>query len=164
MRLPDGATTGEGFAGHGSLSMLRDGVIPTLSAIDGSATYTSWGDLTATLGAIVDVESGNLGAPFVEVHAPEYDRAINPNDHPDHLATADAVRASSTTHSWVVTWYVDYQIQNMAINLTQAAHDLKVQAFYAYDNYMGAAGYGRNQYESDYQAWLWRDYNRSTGP
>lgn len=164
MRLPDGGTGGEGFGGRGSLGMLRDGAISSLSAIDGSTTYTSWSDFAATLGAIVDLESGSLGGPFVVVHAPEYNRTTNPNDHPDHFATADAVQLASNTHTWSLSWHVDYQTQNLAINLSQAAHDQKVLSFYGYDNYMGVAGYGRNQYETNYQDWLWRDYFRSTGP
>ena len=162
MRLPDGATSGEGFNGHGSMSQLRDGVRPTLVAIDGSTTYTSWNDLTTTIGAIIDFESGNASAPGIEVHAPETNRTTNPGDHADHWATGDAVQRASTTHHWNVSWYVDYQIQNMPVNLTQAVHDIKQLVFYAYDNYMGSHGLGRNQFESDYQAWLWRTYYRTT--
>src|SRR5438046_2757558 len=114
-----------------------------------------------TIRAIVDYESNNQAAPFVEVHAPEYDRTANPNDHPDHLATADAVHAAAGTRSWNLAWYVDYQTKNLAVNLTQAQHDLKQAVFYAYDNFMGAGGYGREQWESDYQAWLSRTYVRT---
>lgn len=164
MRLPDGATSGEGFAGHGSLSLLRDGGISSLAAIDGSTTYSSWSDFAATLGAIVDLESGSLGGPYVAVHAPEYDRTANGSDHPDHLATGDAVQLAAASHTWSLSWHVGDQSQTMAVNLSQASHDQKVLSFYGYDNYMGVAGYGRNQYETNYQNWLWRDYFRSTGP
>lgn len=164
LRLPDGATSGEGFAGHGSMALLRDHLINSLAAIDGSATYTSWTDLTNTVRAIIDLEGGNLSAPFVEVHAPETNRTLNPRSHADHLATGDAVQAAAATRSWNISWYIDYQTQFMAINLTQAAHDLKQLSFYAYDNYMGVRGLGRSQWESDYQAWLWRTYYRVTTP
>src|SRR5438132_1539125 len=97
MRLPDGAPSGEGYSGRGSMAMLRDGQQATLAALDGSTTYTSWTDFYTTIRAIVDYESNNQAAPFVEVHAPEYDRTANPNDHPDHLATADAVHATAGT-------------------------------------------------------------------
>ena len=161
MRLPDGAPSGEGYSGRGSMAMLRDGQQATLAALDGSTTYTSWTDFYTTIRAIVDYESNNQAAPFVEVHAPEYDRTANPNDHPDHLATADAVHAAAGTRSWNLAWYVDYQTKNLAVNLTQAQHDLKQAVFYAYDNFMGAGGYGREQWESDYQAWLSRTYVRT---
>jgi len=161
MRLPSCAMSSEGYAGRGCIGDLRDGR-PTLVALDGSTTYTSWADLSATLRGIVDYESANQSAPFVEVHSPDYDRVANKPNHPDHLATADLVLAASAPRSWNISWYIDYPTQYLAVNLTQAAHDIKRDIFYAYDNYMGAAGLGRNQFESEYQAWLWRTYYRST--
>jgi GlcNAc-PI de-N-acetylase/Fibronectin type III domain len=163
-RMPDGAVSGEGFGGRGSIAQLRDGIRSSLTAIDGSTTYTSWADFSATIGAVIDLESGNATSPAVQVHAPEYDRAINPSDHSDHYATADAVRAASLTHTWTLDWYIDYRIKNLATNLTQAAHDIKQSAFYAYDFTIGRAGYGYSQFESDYQAWLWRSYSRRVVP
>ena len=162
MRLPSCAMSSEGYAGRGCMGDLRDGFQSTLVALDGSATYTSWADLTATLRGIVDYESNNQSAPFVEVHSPDYDRVANKPNHPDHLATADLVLAASGPRSWNISWYIDYATQTLPVNLSQAAHDLKRDVFYAYDNYMGAAGLGRNQFESEYQAWLWRTYFRTT--
>jgi|GEM_PF-788919 len=163
LRLPNCPTSGESYGGRGCLGDLRSGSRATLAAIDGSATYTGWADLTNTLRGIVDFESNNQSAPYVEVHAPDYNRTVNADrlDHPDHLATADAVHAAAGSRSWNISWYEDYQIQNLAVNLTQAAHDIKRNAFYGYDNYMGAAGYGRNQYDAEYQNWLWRTYFRT---
>ncbi|HEY5021256.1 MAG TPA: fibronectin type III domain-containing protein [Gemmatimonadaceae bacterium] len=161
MRLPDGATSGEGFGGRGSMPLLRDGGIATLTAMDGSTHYNTWADLTNTVGAIVDLESSNASAPAVEVNAPEYDRVANAGDHPDHLATADLVQAASLSRSWNLNWYVGYRAQFLTVNLTQAQHDIKMSAFYGYDNTMGHGGYGFSQYEAPYQAWLWRDYSRS---
>jgi LmbE family N-acetylglucosaminyl deacetylase len=161
LRLPDGATSGEGFGGRGSMSLLRDGGIATLTAMDGSTQYNTWADLTSTIGAIVDLESSNASAPAVVVNAPEYDRVANAGDHPDHLATADLVQAASLSRSWNLNWYEGYRTQFLTVNLTQAQHDIKVTAFYGYDNTMGRGGYGFSQYEAPYQAWLWRDYSRS---
>jgi hypothetical protein len=160
MRLPDGATSGEGFAGRGSMSQLRDGYRSSLTTLDSSTTYTSWGDLYATVGAIVDVETRNGTGPAVTVEAPEYDRSVNSSDHPDHLATADLVHSASLSHSWNSAWYLGYVTQNMAVNLTQAAHDIKQSAFYAYDYTVAQGGYGYARYDSSYQAWLWRTYVR----
>jgi len=162
MRLPSCAMSGDGYAGRGCLGDLRDGFRSTLVALDGSATYTSWADLTATVRGIVDYESNNQSAPFVEVHSPDYDRVANKPNHPDHLSTADLVLAASGPRSWNISWYVDYATLSRPVNLSQAAHDIKRDIFYAYDNYMGAAGLGRAQYESEYQAWLWRTYYRTT--
>ena len=49
MRLPDGNGTGQGYPPvNGSLGRLRSGAIASLSAKDGSTTYTSWSDLVST--------------------------------------------------------------------------------------------------------------------
>ena len=161
MRLPDGGN-GSGFLGRGSLAMLRDGAQASLTAIDGSATYSSWADLTNTIRAIIDLEGAGQAAPYVDVHSPDYDRTLNPRDHSDNYATGDLLHDAAATRSWNISWYVDYDISNRAINLTQAAHDIKRLAFYAYDNYMGSRGLGREQYDQLYQDWLWRTYYRST--
>lgn len=91
LRLPDGGMSGEGWGSRGSLGFLRDGEVATLTARDGSTTYTSWADLQATLRGIVDHESGGQSAPLVEVHAPDFNRTLNPGDHPDHHATGDQI-------------------------------------------------------------------------
>jgi hypothetical protein len=158
MRLPNCAMNGTGYFGRGCLGDLRDGSRSALVAVDSSATYTSWTDLTATMRGIVAFESNDQPAPQVEVHAPDYNRTAN-SDHID----GDAVRAATAGRRWNLNWYVDYNTKNKPINVTQSQHDIKLKAFYAYDNFMGAAGLGRNQYEADYQAWLWRTYYRS-GP
>ena len=160
MRLPDGGN-GTGFQGRGSLAQLRDGVQPTITAVDGSTTYTSWDDFTATIRGIVDLEGAGQGAPFVSVNAPDYDRTLNRGDHSDHLATADAVQAAASARSWNLTWYIDYWTQNLAANLSTADRNTKVQSFYAYDGYMGSRGYGYERYDTQYQAWLSATYFRT---
>lgn len=162
LRLPDGAPTGDGYAGRGSMSLLRDGRITSLTAIDGSATYASWSDLTGTVRALVDLEAASQSAPYVEVNTPDTDRTANTGDHPDNFATADAVSAAAATRQWNISWYVDDHTQVLAQNLSQAAHDTKQAAYYAYDSVMGAAGYGYGRYETSTQLWLWRTYLRST--
>ena len=88
LRLPDGGTEGAGYdeTAHQSLKRLAAGEIATLTAIDGTTAYQGWRDLTATLRALIDLERAQ--APSVDLHVPELDPAINPNDHPDHVGTA----------------------------------------------------------------------------
>ncbi|MEI9958250.1 MAG: hypothetical protein WDM90_18540 [Ferruginibacter sp.] len=72
--LPDGNSDGSGFGppdypsspdGNQSLEKLKNkelgvtggvGQVSSLTAVDGSAVYTSWADLTATILAIVNAE------------------------------------------------------------------------------------------------------------
>jgi len=160
MRLPDGnSTTGDGF-GFGSLKRLRDLGAPT-SAIDNSTTYASWSDFTTTVASVVDLEAGEATAADLIVHSPDDNRLVNPGDHPDHWATADAVRDASRTRAWGLAWYVGYQTRNLAPNLSQAALDVKRSEFLAYDNVMANAGFGSLASSTDYQNWLQRTYFRT---
>lgn len=156
----------EGYFGRGCISDIRDGTQSRLIPLDGSTTYTSWADVYNTMRGIVDFESGNQSAPYVEVHAPDYDRTVNADrvDHPDHIAVGDAIHAAAPSRSWNLNWYQDYATQDRPVNLTQAQHDTKVASFYAYDNYFGKLGYGYNQFDASYQAWLWRTYVRRVTP
>jgi titin len=160
MRLPDGNYDGSGF-GLGTIMKLRDRATPT-AAIDGSTTYNTWSDLYNTIGAIVDLEFDGQGSPYVKVHAQDFDTALDPNDHPDHNATGDAVNAAANAgHAWDLSYYVSYDTENRAVNLTDAQHSQKLAQFTAYDNTMVAAGFATLLTDKEYQAWLWRTYFRS---
>ncbi len=90
LRVPDGSPEGTGYidTSYQSLKRLADGKIETLDAIDGRASYHGWEDLVTTLRSIIDFE--RAPAPSVQLHFPEPDSDINPNDHSDHLMTAKA--------------------------------------------------------------------------
>ena len=61
LRLPDGDMDGSGYLGTGmqSLKRLHEGAIPKISAVDDSATYEGWADLTDTLRDLIDRERGS---------------------------------------------------------------------------------------------------------
>src|SRR3954452_22050254 len=56
LRLPDGV-------GSRSLSNLRDGVIPTLTAVDSSTSYSGWDDFRSTLRVILERERSLTDTP-----------------------------------------------------------------------------------------------------
>ncbi len=87
LRLPDGSPEGQGYAGTGyqSLARLKEEELGALGTIDGTTTYHGWQNLVATLRGVIDTERAQ--AP-IDLHLPELDPAINPNDHPDHVMTA----------------------------------------------------------------------------
>jgi hypothetical protein len=160
MRIPNGnPRDGTGY-GFGSLKLLRDLGTATVT-VDTTTTYASWADLVATVGGILDLEAGSPTAPAIAVHAPDYDRAINPGDHNDHWATAEAVRAAVGRRPWDLTWYVDYRTRDLPVNLAAAAHADKTKEFLAYDRAMVAAGFGSIASQPSYQAWLWRRYDHT---
>ncbi len=129
LHLPDGNPEGGGYAetGYQSLKRLAKGEIETLTAIDGSAVYRGWRELVATLRAIIDFEC----APdlSVNLHVPEPDRAININDHADHLATADAIldAANDIPARWFR--HVGYASMDRPKNLAPDDRDMQCAVF-----------------------------------
>jgi len=128
LRLPDGNACGEGYTETSwqSLRRLANSEIAELSAVDGSARYRGWPDLTATIGALIEHE--RAGAP-AELHIPELDAAINPNDHSDHRLTAQAVceAAKDLAVRWV--YHVGYASQSLPENLAAEERDMKAAVY-----------------------------------
>lgn len=140
-----------------SLCMLRDGVVTSLTAVDGSATYASWEDFSTTLRRIVSAWVPD--EPGHHIHAPDTDRtrqtarpgslwctdARGCPDHPDHLATGDAVVAMVKGTRWSVMGFVDYPIcradTRYPINLSDASYRRKKILFMAYDESLVAQGF-----------------------
>jgi hypothetical protein len=130
LRAPDGNASGAGYAetGFQSLKRLATGENNILRAVDGSATYEGWGDLVATLRAIIAYERG--GATLIQVNVAETDKRINPQDHTDHLMTAkaalDAVKEASCVRK---VYYVDYASSRLPQNLDAQQRDMESSVF-----------------------------------
>jgi len=130
LRVPDGNASGAGYyeTGFQSLKRLDDGKIDVLRAIDGSASYHGWGDLTATLRAIMDFERGR--APAVQLNVAELDTRINPFDHSDHLTTAKAALDAVSDLACVRrVYYVDYAKMHLPDNLDVQQRDMESSVY-----------------------------------
>ncbi len=130
LRVPDGNPQGSGYyeTGYESLKRLANGDNTLLAAIDGSTVYSGWNDFVATLRAIVSYERGN--AELIQINAAELDAHINPNDHSDHLMTAQAAYAAVRGMSCVrLVSYVDYASMNLPPNLNAEQRDLESSVF-----------------------------------
>ena len=130
LRVPDGNALGTGYyeTGFQSLKRLADGDIDTLSAIDGSAVYHGWSDLTETVRKIVDFERGRTGA--VQLNVAELDARINPFDHSDHLMTAKAALDAVSDLACVRrVYYVDYASSKLPENLNAEQRDMESSVF-----------------------------------
>ncbi|WP_222262827.1 hypothetical protein [Modestobacter marinus] len=158
LRLPDGNVDGDGFdsTDHRTLGKLQSGEISSLPAIDESTTYDSWDDLVATLRGIVASERGSM-RPWV--NTADHDRTLNPGDHPDHYAGAEAVLAFADDDLDRL-WWVSYDVRDRPANLTGYAHDIKWFLFRLYgwkmDELMGTPP---NEEEWDW--WGARSYART---
>jgi hypothetical protein len=130
LRVPDGNADGLGYpeTRHESLRRLAVGERDKLRAIDGSTTYRGWGDLTATLRALIDHERAD--APVVQINVGETDPVINPGDHSDHLMTAKAaLEAAKNLACARRLHFVDYASSRLPENLDAKQRDMESAVF-----------------------------------
>jgi len=127
-RLPDGNPDGGGYTATGlqSLKRLAENDVTTMTAIDGSADYFGWADLTAMLRALVIGESEGR---IPDLHIPELDATINPGDHADHRFTARAVRDAIDGLPARVFHHMGYAAGERPENLTGEDRDLKCAVY-----------------------------------
>ena len=156
MRLPDGNANGSGFAstGYESLQKLWQGTISTMTAINGSSSYTE-GSLTSTLSSLIQ----DAGAD--QVLTQNVTGTFGDADHNDHHATAYFTEAAgqldATPHTF--TSYVDYQIASMPVNLTPSETEAKEAAYFAYAPYDSHVCQTESAcLSSGYEAWWSREY------
>jgi LmbE family N-acetylglucosaminyl deacetylase len=135
LRLPDGKRNGAGFASHDyqSLRKLRGRKIPVVNAIDGSAAYNGWEDLTATVRSIIGSDSPDRD---VAVHASDPSIAANPHDHFDHRMIGLLVEDLRRTQRWKTQYYVGYALATRAANRSTDEAREKTAIFLAYDREM----------------------------
>jgi len=91
LRLPDGGFNGAGFpaTSNQSLMKLKQGIISTITSIDGANTYT-WNELTNTIFAIILSE--RAGDPQFYLNTSSLDNIYNPGDHSDHIYSSTAAQ------------------------------------------------------------------------
>ena len=130
LRLPDGNPAGSGYAdtGYQSLQRLAKDEIDELSALDGTARYRGWDDLTSTLRGIIDLERER--DLVVDFHVPDPDPGNNPDEHADHIFTAQAALAAGKDLSARWVHHLIYASGNRPENLSAEDRDMK-SAVYA---------------------------------
>ena len=133
LRLPDGNGEGQGYAGRGSLAQLR-GIGTSISALDGTATYTSWNDFASTVAGVITLESAGVPEPSISIHSSDWEVGVNGGDHSDHVATGDLARQLSWGHAWNHDWYIGYQNLFQDVNVTGDAYTVKWSTIVAYDD------------------------------
>jgi LmbE family N-acetylglucosaminyl deacetylase len=161
LRLPDGSPEGTGYAetGHQSLKRLADGHIATLTAIDATTAYHGWGDLVATLHGIVDLERGS--ASSVDLHVPELDPVLNPNDHPDHVMTGKLALAAAQELSGArLVHHLGYASGARPENLSGYERDMKCAAYAVTLAAIQALDHATSWQHYD-QSFVARDYSRA---
>ena len=134
-RLPDGRRNGAGFARYfyQSLRKLRSNRTASISAVDGSAAYDSWADLTNTVAELIGESSADR---IVTIHTSDPSVVLNPHDHFDHRMAGLLVADSRRKHKWNVAYYTGYALASRASNRSNDQMREKVTLFMAYDRVM----------------------------
>ncbi len=161
LRLPDGSPSGNGYVLHdyNSLRKLYDGSISSISAIDGSTTYSSISDLITTVQAIIETEANSTGN--MVFNAADHDLSINPDDHSDHIYSSRIVQDVANNIGGVTrNLYIDYYTAVMEQNVFNDAFLISAGTWGATasgitDNYH----YGT--WDADHNVWIGKQYYRT---
>lgn len=128
LRLPDGGD-GTGFPSTGgeSLQRLWQSAIPSIHAVDGSATYTREG-LVAALAAVM----ATFRPTLIRTH--DYVSPYGWGDHSDHQTVGYLVRAAHYRYAYrhQLVGYRGYGVSALPANLTQADATEKLATFLTY--------------------------------
>jgi len=164
LRLADGDVHGAGFpiTGNKSLYKFKNGLITSMTSVDGLTTYTSWTDLTNTIKAIMMAEKGLDNQ--VWVHTASLDSLIvnnllnNGGDHSDHYYASKAVQDAIKDSLWVgINHYMDYRSSYLPANLTVSNHQ-NAAALYALCSWGITESRYRPSYNDIHKSYLPMDY------
>jgi hypothetical protein len=164
LRLPDGNYSGNGypFNNNESLQKLYNGTISGISAIDGSATYSSLSDLQTTLQAIVNAET--TAGSSVVFHVADTDHTINPDDHSDHLYCSHLMQDVANNIGGVaLNLYTEYYTSSKPQNVFNddylvSAGTWAVTASGISDNFFYSS------WDNSHNIWLGKQYFRTLPP
>lgn len=163
LRLPDGGMQGDGFGLYDfqSLSKIRQQRIGQITTVDGMNTFSAFGEISHLIDGIVERELGLTGIDDpgkISLNFPEYDSALNPNDHSDHLNTALVLQGTSVYHSTKKYAYVHYDIQHSAPDLSGTSLFWKVGMFCVYhQTVMNMHGHSTISETPEYNVWSKKD-------
>jgi len=160
LRLPDGNFEGPGYetTNWQSLERLRIGAIATIEAVDGSAKYTGWLDLTETLEDIVRSEM--RADETLGLHIPQHDAAINPDDHSDHMNTALAMEVTAGQFPCArISRYDTYDTDSRPANVSGTDYLVDVGTWSATASGL-SDNYAPSTWDNVHNSWLGRSYSR----
>lgn len=142
LRLPDGNLDGNGFPDQNnqSLSNFKSGRINIITALDDSSKYENWPDFYNTLQAIISSESSGISSVWINYLNP--DIGANPNDHPDHIATGNAIQNMDIISTFRQALFVGYSVKYQSEYLPEKELFWKTGIFAAYEKaVLDACGY-----------------------
>jgi len=108
LRLPDGGLQGNGHdvCNFQCLPKFWSSQINSITSIDDTTTYHNWSSFVSTIESIIHFETGGIGNSWVHYLNP--DTTVNPNDHPDHIATGHAIQQVTLIQAMHKVLFVGY--------------------------------------------------------
>lgn len=164
LHLPDGGVDGAGYENTGwqSLKRFHEGVISVMTAIDESATYRGWSDLTATLRELIIRERGQASNVWINVADTTLEK--NPGDHPDHQHLAQGVLEAIAGMPWInKAFYLNYVTAKLNENLSTPDREIEAGTFAALVVGLTALDHP-GTWEPLHRSWLGRQYVRIETP
>jgi len=161
LRLPTGSPGGRAANHYQSLSKLHAGTIPTVSAVDGTATYTS-ASLRATLTGFMTTFQPSV------VRTLDYTDPYGDGDHTDHhnaaYYTFEAQRKYTTAHH--LQGFRGYPMTRLPANQPDAVAARKLAIFLAYSAHdpRTCQTAGACRQNTRYWTWMSRSYQVSGPP
>ncbi|HMJ48307.1 MAG TPA: T9SS type A sorting domain-containing protein [Ferruginibacter sp.] len=158
LRLPEGNANGSGFPATGNVSLkkLKDGSIGSITSVDGSNTYTGWGNLTSTIAAIINAEKGANSQVWLNTSS--LDVAVNPNDYSDHIYSATAAQDAVNSLTWVgINEFINDHSFNLSANLSTSAFQ-NASAIFGFSVLALVENNYPTKFTAANKAWLPMDY------
>ncbi len=133
LRLPDGNLDGSGFQSSNFQSLLKfeSGEIHSITTVDKSITYNSLENFHTTLETIITRQSEGIAERWINYINP--DKARNPDDHADHIATGKAIQNLPDITEFKQALFVGYNSANISKELNGTDLFWKAGMFAAYD-------------------------------
>ncbi|MDP2338445.1 MAG: hypothetical protein Q8N05_18745 [Bacteroidota bacterium] len=157
LRLPDGLK-GDGApeTGNQSLKRLKNKEIQSITAIDHSATYKDWSDLTQTIKSIILAERGTDDEIWMNL--PSTDKKYNHGDHTDHYYSSLAAQDAVVDLPWVgiVSWML-YRSKKLPGNLSPSEQQNATAIFAVFSWSIVESGYV-TCFEKQHTVYLPGDY------
>ena len=158
LRLSDGAPDGLGY-GVGSLKLLHEGKIKNFRAVNDSAKYLNWKDLTDTVAGIIKQEA--KGFSKVSFNLMDPDATVNPYDHSDHMQSSLLIQDATKNKACAnFTYFQTYTNNSKPANMTEDDLLNHAAVFGVMDSGKGDYGYP-GSWEPYHKMWLGRSYSRT---
>ena len=133
--------------------------VADIMTIDSVNKFRNWNELAVLIKDITEAEAGNDKA--TALHIADTSALMNPNDHPDHIASAFLALKAYENKGWNLYFYREYETENLPANISALDSMRQQQLFNVYNNEVTKMmGFCTTCYTNSYALWCGRLYRR----